>query len=324
MSFAFFAPRALRPVAVFAGLVLLSGCSANPPPSYQGYIEADYIHLSSPEPGRLERLLTAQGQIVASNTPLFTLESVLETAARCQVRQQLGAATALLDDLRTGKRPLELEVIRAQLAQAEAAQHRSAIKRERDEAQFKAGGIARAQLDDSLAAAEADAARVRELKTQLEVATLPAREDQIKAQTAHVAAAVAQLEQADWRLNQKTVAAIRSGRITETYYREGEWVPAGRPVVRLLPPDHIKIRFFVPEPVIGGLHCGQGVRFHIDGVPDELPATITYVAAEPEYTPPIIYSNETRAKLVFMIEARPEPGRAANLHPGQPVTVRVP
>lgn len=323
MSFTFFTPRTLRPVAV-AALALLSGCSANPPPSYQGYIEGEYIHLSSPEPGRLERLLTAQGQTVASNTPLFTLESVLETAVRNQARQQLGAATALLDDLKAGRRPLELDVIRAQLAQAEAAQRRSALKRDRDEAQFKADGIARAQLDDSLAVAEADAARVRELKTQLEVAMLPAREDQIRAQAAHVAAAAAQLEQAEWRLSQKTVTAARTGLVTETYYREGEWVPAGRPVVRLLPPENIKIRFFVPEPLIGSIRCGQGILIRIDGVTNEIAAAITYVAAEPEYTPPIIYSNETRAKLVFMIEARPDPARAASLHPGQPVTVRFP
>jgi HlyD family secretion protein len=95
-------------------------------------------------------------------------------------------------------------------------------------------------------------------------------------------------------------------------------------VVRLLPPENIKIRFFVPEPLIGSIRCGQGILIRIDGVTNEIAAAITYVAAEPEYTPPIIYSNETRAKLVFMIEARPDPARAASLHPGQPVTVRFP
>jgi HlyD family secretion protein len=98
-------------------------------------------------------------------------------------------------------------------------------------------------------------------------------------------------------------------------------VPAGSPVVRLLPPANVKIRFFVPEPVVGSLRSGQKVALRCDGCEAAVTAAVTYVASEAEYTPPVIYSNETRAKLVFMIEARPAPGQAQSLHPGQPVTV---
>jgi HlyD family secretion protein len=94
--------------------------------------------------------------------------------------------------------------------------------------------------------------------------------------------------------------------------------------VQLLPPGNVKIRLFVPEPQIGGLHIGESVRVKADGREHPFTAVISYVAANVEYTPPIIYSNETRSKLVFMVEAKPEAEAAAPLHPGQPVSVELP
>ncbi|ESJ10752.1 hypothetical protein B551_0215395 [Cupriavidus sp. HPC(L)] len=98
-------------------------------------------------------------------------------------------------------------------------------------------------------------------------------------------------------------------------------MPAGSPVVRLLPPGNVKVRFFVPEAAIGTLRPGQAVRLTCDGCGAAIPATIRYVSSQAEYTPPVIYSNETRRKLVFLVEARPAPADAARLHPGQPVEV---
>jgi HlyD family secretion protein len=106
-------------------------------------------------------------------------------------------------------------------------------------------------------------------------------------------------------------------------YREGEWVPAGSPVLRMLPPENVKVRFFVPQTLVGALAIGQNVVLHCDGCTANVPAKITFISPEAEYTPPIIYSNETRSKLVFMIEARPAPDKAVGLHPGQPVEVRL-
>ena len=109
--------------------------------------------------------------------------------------------------------------------------------------------------------------------------------------------------------------------MTDTLYRQGEWVPAGNPVVKLLPPLNVKVRFFVPETIVGGLASGRAVSIHCDGCPADVPATLTYVSNDAEFTPPVIYSNETRSKLVFMIEARPSVENAAKLRPGQPVSV---
>lgn len=301
--------------------VLLAGCFREERPGFQGYVEGDFVNVATSEPGQLDQLLVSKGGQVAAGAPLFVLESAHEAAALRQAQGQLAAAQALRQDLQSGKRPPELEVVKAQLEQARAEAIRAAAELERDTAQFATGGIAQAQRDRSKAAADAAAARVSELEHQLEVADLPARDDQLRAQEAQVAAAQAAVDQMEWRLQQKAVAAPVAGLVFDTLYKPGEWVPAGRPVVRLLPPEAVKIRFFVPETALGKLTLGQALMIRCDGCSGGIPATVSYISPEAEYTPPIIYSNETRSKLVFMIEANPADG--TNLHPGQPVEVLV-
>jgi HlyD family secretion protein len=304
-------------------VLILGACSASHGASYQGYIEGEFVYMASSQPGRLEHLAVTRGQTVEQGTPLFTLEATAERAEQHQAQQQLAAAEAQLADLETGKRPPEVAVIQAQLAQARAAARKSALQRERDEAQLRSGGISREQLEATLAQASTDAARVTELESQLDVARLPGRDQQLKAQSRQVQAAHAVLDQADWRVGEKSVAARKAGLVYDTLYREGEWVAAGNPVVRMLPPQNIKVRFFVPETLLGNLAVGRKVSLHCDGCAAEVPASVTYVSAEAEYTPPVIYSNETRGKLIYMIEAHPTPEDALKLHPGQPLEVRL-
>ena len=308
-------------LALSFALVLLSGCSSDKPSTYQGYVEGEYVHVASPVGGRLQRLLVQRGQTIDARAALFKLEADEEAAAKQQADEQLKAAQAQLADLRVGRRSPELEVVRAQLAQAQAAEEQAAQQLKRDEAQFEIGGVARAQLDDSRSNLAMKAARVRELAGQLQVSRLPARDEQIRAQDAQVAAARALSSQLAWRLNQKEVAAAQAGLVVDTLYREGEWVPAGSPVVRLLPPKNVKVRFFMPEALVGGIKPGRKVSLHCDGCEAAVAATVSFIADAPEYTPPIIYSNETRAKLVFMVEARPAAESPQALRPGQPVTV---
>jgi len=297
------------------------GCSREAGNAYQGYVEGEFVQVATSESGQLERLMVQRGGQVEAGAPLFALESEMESAIHRQAQGQLAAAEALLQDIQSGRRPQELDVIRAQLAQAETEAKRAEADRTRDEAQFTAGGIPQSQLDRSRAASESSSARVRELSGQLAVAELPARDDQIKAQTAQVAAAKAAVEQAEWRLGQKTILAPVSGLVFDTLYREGEFVSPGRPVVRLLPPENRKVRFFVPETELGRLSIGQEVVLRCDGRTEDIPARVTYISIEAEFTPPIIYSNESRSKLVFMIEAKPA-ASGVELHPGQPVQVR--
>jgi HlyD family secretion protein len=277
--------------------------------------------MASSQPGRLEHLAVTRGQQVDQGTPLFTLEATDEKAAQQQAQHQLAAAAAQLADLETGKRPPEVAVVQAQLAQGKAAAQKSALQRERDETQYRSGGISREQLEATLAQAASDAAHVNELESQLEVARLPGRAEQLKAQSRQVEAARAVLDQANWKLGEKAIVAPAAGLVYDTLFREGEWVAAGNPVVRMLPPQNVKVRFFVPETALGGLALGRQVSLHCDGCAADVPAAITFVSGEAEYTPPVIYSNDTRKKLIFMIEAHPAPQDAAKLHPGQPLVV---
>jgi len=316
---------ALATLALLAAPVtfLFGGCSDPSSAGYQGYVEGEFVNVASPIAGRLDQLLVKRGDDIAQNARLYALEAVSEAAAQRQAQEQMKAAEAQLADLKLGRRPPEQDVARAQLAQAQADEQKVATQLARDEAQFNVGGIARAQLDDIRAAHAVSLARVAQLRSELAVAQLPSRDEQIKAQAAQVAAARAALEQATWKLDQKSVHATLAGRVFDTLYREGEWVAAGSPVVRMLPPQNVKVRFFVPESIVGGLANGRPIVVQCDGCGADIPAMLTYVSTEAEFTPPVIYSNETRGKLVFMVEARPAADDARRLHPGQPVSVRL-
>ncbi|WP_250436102.1 HlyD family efflux transporter periplasmic adaptor subunit [Caballeronia sp. ATUFL_F2_KS9A] len=301
----------------------LAACSHQDRDIYQGYVEGEFVYLGSSQSGKLTALSVARGQTLKAGTSAFMLESADETAALDQAQRQLMAAQSQLEDILTGKRAPEVASVRAQLAQARANARKTALQLSRDEAQFSAGGIAKGQLDDSRANADAAAAQVRDLAEQVDIARLPGRPQQIAAQRAQVAAAQAFVAQAQWKVDQKRVAAPADGLVYDTLYRVGEWVQAGSPVVQMLPPQNVKVRFFVAENMVGSLATGRAISIHCDGCTEDVPAKITYISNQAEYTPPVIYSNENRSKLVFMVEAHPQPADASKLHPGQPVGVRL-
>jgi HlyD family secretion protein len=300
------------------------GCSHQRTNTYQGYVEGKYVYVASAQSGRLTSLSVARGQTIEAGSPVFQLESEPEAAAESRAEYLLRASEARLADLQTGKRPPEVNETREQLLQAQAESRKTTQILKSDEAQYRAGGIPQTDLIDAQAAADADAAVVRQLENELTVASLPAREQQIKAQMAEVRADRAALRQATWNLQQKAVSSPRDGLVFDTLYRVGEWVPAGTPVVQLLPPGTVEVRFFVPEPVLGSLRVGQPITVSCDGCSSNIAASITFISPEAEYTPPIIYSNERRSKLVFLVIAKSSPRQAMQLHPGEPVEVTLP
>jgi HlyD family secretion protein len=300
--------------------LLVAGCTQAPPPGYPGYVEAEYVRVSSPLAGTLARLEVQRGQKVAADAPLFALESESERAAREEAQAQVARAQASLADLGKGRRPPEVAATRAQLAQAEAALRQSEAELARTEKLVADNFLPRQRLDDARAARDRDRARVRELGAQLQVVQLPARPDEIAAAQAQLKAATDALAQAQWRLDQKTQRAPVAGLVDDTLYRPGEWVAAGAPVVSLLPPGNVKVRFYVPEPMLARLRVGAAIRVRCDGCGDDVAAHVTFISPQAEYTPPVIYSRENRSKLVFLVEARPE-APDARLHPGLPVAV---
>jgi HlyD family secretion protein len=301
----------------------LASCSREAPPLYQGYAEGEYVRVAAPHAGSLTSLAVQRGAQVEAGAPLFALEQEKEKAARDEAAQGLKRAEAQLENLKKGKRPAELDAIVAQREQARATLKLSEADYARDEKLAKAGFISGQKLEAGRAALMRDHERLKELEAQLAAAKLAARVDEIRAAEAAVAAARAALARADWSLAQKSVKAPVAGLVQDTLYVQGEWVPAGSPVVSLLPPQNIKVRFFVPETQVGALKTGQAVTLSCDGCAAPVAAAISYISPQAEYTPPVIYSRENRDKLVFLVEARPAPADAAKLRPGQPMDVRL-
>jgi len=304
-----------------AAVSMMAGCKQKQADSYQGYVEGKFVYVASPQSGRLDQLTVARGDSVDAGRPLFKLDNEPEADEMRQAEQLFKSSRSRLADLETGKRPAEVDVTRAQLLQAQTEKKLADQMLASDQAQYHAGGIAETELMNAQAAADAAAAKVRELDASLAVDALPAREQQIRAQQNQVAADTAALANAKWKLAQKQIPSPRKGLVFDTLYREGEWVAAGNPVVELLPPENLEVRFFVPEPVMGKLRVGQAIHIGCDGCAGDAGATITFISADNEYTPPVIYSNENRSKLVYMVIARPKQTNPANLHPGQPVEI---
>lgn len=311
--------RRLAPFLLAAALV---GCDKPPGSAWQGYIEGEFVLLASPYAGQLQKLYVRRGDAVEAGKPVFALEHESEHAARTEAEERMKSAQARLENLQAGRRAPELAALREQLNQAKSALELSRATLSREEELFKKGFSPKARLDDARTANERDRARVREAEAQLKSALQPlGRENEREAAEAEIAAARAALAQAAWKLDQKSVNAPVAALVQDTFFVEGEWVPAGRAVASLLPPANVKARFYVPETMVGSLAPGRAVEIRCDGCGAPIAAQVSYVSSQAEYTPPVLYTREQRAKLLFLVEARPAKGEGARLRPGQPIDV---
>lgn len=289
----------------------------------QGYVEGDYLHVASPQAGTLRTVHVAEGETVAAGAPLFALDTEAAAAARDAAAAQLAQAEAQLADLRKGLRPDELAAIEAQQRQAEAALRLATAELARQRTLAKTQASPEQRLEQAEATLARDRARVAELAAQYRTALLGARPDQIAAADATLRQRRAALAEAGKRLADMSLSAPAAGLVDEVHFDPGEFVAAGAAVVSLLPASGVKLVFFVPEPLLGGVRIGESVGFACDSCPPGGTAVITRIASEAEYTPPVIYSIESRDKLVFRAEARPVEA-PLSLHPGQPVDVTLP
>lgn len=237
-------------------LGLLAGCGHSKRIRVQGYVEGEFVYVSSPLSGPLQTLSIYRGDGVKAGDSLFELDRTVEKAALDQAQASLTFS----------------------------------------EKDFK--------RQEQLALTPGSAS-IRDLQLARSVRD----EDEQR------------LAQAQWNFTQKEQEAPQAGLVFDTLYREGEWVDAGHPVVVLLPPQNIEVRAFVPETQIGTIHAGDPAQVFVDGVSDPFKGTLRYIFPQAEYTPPVIYSQESRGKLVFMVEVDFDPETAAKLHPGQPVDV---
>lgn len=290
---------------------------------WQGYAEADYVKVGPVLAGLLTSVSVKRGDEVEAGTLLFTQDDTDDRAARDQAARQLAQSKEQLANLLAGGKQTEILQAQGNLADAQATLTRAKLDFDRGE-QLLGSGFETLQNVDQLRASYLSAqARVRVSEAALAQTQNPmGRENEIRAQQAAVAAARAALGMAEWRLAQRKMFAPAHGRIVDVIAFPGETLAAGAPVVSLLPPANIFVRFFVPEPQLSAMHYGTRVAIACEGCARNLYATISFISPTAEYTPPLIYSEDTRAKLVFLIEARPPPAQAVLLNPGQPIEVR--
>jgi len=300
----------------------LTSCHQGDDRLVQGYVEGEFVYVASPMGGALQTLSVSRGEIVLQGAPLFSLEDGYEKAARDEVERKVAQAQATLDDSKMGQRPTELQAIQAQLDQARAALVWSKKEFERQDALSRSGVASKQDWKRSRSGLDQDQQRLTQLESTLGTARLGAREQQIVAAEAALRAQKASLAAAEWALSQKGQASPKNALVFDTLYREGDWVAPGKPVIVLLPPANSKVRVFVAQEKLGSIHQGDSVSVFVDGVKEPYEGRITYISPKSEFTPPIIYSQEMRGKLVFLVEISFAPEIAAKLHPGQPVDAR--
>lgn len=290
-----------------------------PVPAYNGYVEADYIYVAASVPGRIERIVVAEGDGVTEGDELLSLEDTSQQASLRAALAGVAQAEANLDNLQTGSRADEIEVIRASLHQAEADQSLAQVTIDRSVQLLEKGLVPPAQVDGDRARLASADALVEKLRAQLRVAELPARDAQRVAAEAALDMARAEAERARSALSDQTVRAPVTGRVDRVFYESGEVAAAGAPIIALYRPDALKAIFFIPEPDRAAVRAGEVLALSCDSCPPGLTARVTRLATSPQYTPPIIYSRDERARLVFRAEAVLLD--AGGLLPGQPVTL---
>ncbi|MDF1646465.1 MAG: HlyD family efflux transporter periplasmic adaptor subunit [Legionellaceae bacterium] len=297
----------------------LSTCDLRANHSVQGYVESENLYISSSLSGTLVNLPVVRGALVQQGDLIFQLDSNPQSLKISEVRKVLEQEEALLNDLKSPKRRPEIGVARAQIDQIKARLRLAKLRMKRFRLLYerKAGN-----LDEADAALE----RFKELQStkkqkefELEFAKLGARTGKIIAQKAKIKSVKAREELFEWELNQKTKYAPDSGVVFDTFFVEGEWVPAGKPVAALLVPNYIWVEFFVPVQYLSKLKAGKTLYATCAGCSSKNKITIEYISPEAEYVPPLVYSRDNYDKLVFRIKARPE--NPALFKPGQPVTV---
>ena len=302
-------------------LLMLAACQPEEP-KLQGYVEGEFVMVASTTGGVLKTLDVQRGQTVAAGAALFSIDLTTLTAQRDAAKAEVAKAEADLADLKKGERAEEIEVILKQKEQAEATQLQAAAEYNRSLPLVKTGAVSKTEIDKLKMATDTAVARIAELEAQLKKSELGARIDKIDAAQAGVEMMKQKLAQADRWLVEAAPAALTAAKVEDTFYRPGEYVPAGKPVVSLLPPENVKLRFFVPQSQVAQLQMGQSVSASCDGCGEPLVAKITFIATEAEFTPPVIYSVESRQKLVFMVEAKTDTPDT-RLKVGLPVDVKV-
>ena len=303
-------------------LLLLAGCTdSSAPNTYTGYVEVKYRYIAAEQGGQILMEPVKEGDRVVKGDLLFRLDAQAQEARLEQAEAQVAQAAAGVSDISAGARPEEMKALEAQLSEAQARFAQVRSDRDRHMALVEQELAPQALADKVEAEYRAAKARLRAAEEAINIARLGGREGQVSAARAGLEAARRAADEARYRLAQRSVSAPVNGRVEEIYYRPGEVVGAGRPVMALLPENAMVVRFFVSQKALPDFSLGQELQIRADGLDQPIEAKITYISPRAEFTPPVIYSADSREPLVFMIEARPVTQQG--LHAGLPVDVEL-
>lgn len=308
---------------LFLGCALLVSCERPDPAFVQGYVEGEFVYVAAPFAAQLKTLSVDRGITVKSGASLFALDSTPQSVARDEAASRVDEAKAQLEDAKSGQRPTEIDAIRAQLSQAQAALVLSEKEFARQTDLFGKQVVSQNDVDTARSRRDQDEQQVAQLNANLATAQLGSREAQIRAAAENLKAQEAALASAEWNLAQMSQTAPGDSIVSDVLFRPGDWVGAGLPVVELLPPSNVKVRVFVAQSILGRLHAGDSAKVFVDGVTTPFQGQVAFISPRAEYTPPVIYSQQMRDKFVFLVELSFSPEVAAKLHPGQPVDVKL-
>lgn len=321
-------PKARLPfspiVAPIALAMLLAGCGKPDDSRYQGYVEGEYLYLAAPQQGYLKSLDSPRGSRVTAGQLVFAIETAPDDRALAESEARAESALQKLQNLKEPRRRSEIAALEADLRSAQANQRLTLTELQRKEALVRKNFVSKAELDEARSAHDQAVAHVQSVQQQIATyrSTL-GRHDEVRSAEADYEAALAEAAQKRWVVDRKTVIAPDTGEISDTYYRPGEWISAGDPVASLLPDTRRRLRFYVPENVVAKLKPGQAIEATCDGCSNPIRGKIDFIAAQAEYTPPVIYSRDSREKLVFRVEAAAPLEQSASLRPGLPIDVHL-
>lgn len=301
------------------GLSALLAVCTLPSPFATGYVEGDFTLVAPVSIAQIADVFVARGDRVETGEQIVRLEQHDAEIALADAEASLAQARSRLANLMEGRRPEELHVIEADLAsaRAQAAEAKRTMNRLADLA--ARGAATRTQRDDAATALEIAEAHVAEIEADLVVARMPARIHEIAAAEASVAKADAALEMARWLLDQRVLRAPAAGTIQDVIRTSGEIAGPAAPILSLLADDAVKLRLYIPETSFHQVEVGTELVVHCDGCSADATARVVFVSNQAEFTPPVIYSLESRQKLVYLVEA--VPSQAEKLKPGQIVDV---
>jgi HlyD family secretion protein len=298
-----------RPSLAVLAFFCLSSCDAPTTDHWLGYVEGEMALIAAPQPGWVTSVNIVRGSQVKPGDALFTLDAVRELAARDNANAQIASAKE-----QASQAAAQIRQAQAQQTQIEADIMKSQKELTRQQELVRVGGSPRRDLEAAQAAY--DSARAQRTQAIAIQAQADAARRQAEAQARQ---GEANLATAEFNLSERAVHALVAGQVQDVYFRQGEYANAGIPVVAVLPPENVFVRFFVPEPEVAKLMLGNQVHLACDGCAAELTGTISFIASQAEFTPPVIYSVGNRERLVFKAEARVSGGLP--LRPGLPMEV---